>query len=55
MPRKERKALKEEHNCRRHGVPLSDDLKRRRSIAYHEFYHWPKAERARLRKEAAQS
>lgn len=46
-----RKALSEESTLRKKGLPVSDDLRRRRSIAYYEIYHWPKLERMRLRRE----
>lgn len=50
-----RKALNEHGSRKNRGLPVDEDLKRRRSIAYHEFYYWEKREKARLRKEAAES
>lgn len=49
-----RKALVEESGRRKKGLPVDDDLKRRRSIAFHEIYYWERRERERLRREAAQ-
>ncbi|NTE68375.1 hypothetical protein G6M85_22535 [Agrobacterium tumefaciens] len=48
-----RKALSEERTARSRGVPLGEDLKRRRSIAYNELYYWERRERERLRSEGA--
>jgi hypothetical protein len=42
-----RKAYSEAIYLRRQGLPIDDDLIRRKSIAFNELYHWPRAERER--------
>lgn len=48
-----RKILSRESTMRKRGEQVPDELRRLRSIAYYEIYHWEKVERQRLRREGA--